>query len=521
MIQKYLTTNKGRFYCAFIDFEKAFDRVNRLAMVYKLGKAGKNGKMYRVLNSMYAKVKSCVLTCDGLTDFFNCPVGVRQGCILSPFLVSFFINDLHTELSQDHILGDDVGCAVGLLKIFYLLFADDLILFSYNVIGLQRLLGKLKSYCDKYCLKVNLDKTKVIVFRNGGRLRNNEQWFYDAKKVDVVPCYSYLGITMASGGTWLQAQQQLADKASKALHALMTNLKQIGTVPYKLCFKIFDTKIVPILHYGSELWGHTEAPAIENVHLKFCKFVLNIYNSPLIHVAVRGELGRHTMRAVRLVRIIKYWLRILNMDNTRYVPQCYHFQCNMADLGKNCWVKYLKDILFSFGFAETWYNQGVGDESAFLSLFRQRCLDIDFQNWSDIVSSFERLSTYNLFKTNLTLEHYLSIEMNPMFKRSMLKFRVSAHSLLIEKGRHMNLQRSERLCPSCQTEIEDEIHFLLVCPLYLELRHQYIPQIFTEPPISQYKFIRLMQSKIPSTIRACAKYVHYAMEKRSYFLGEA
>ena len=97
---------------------------------------------------------------------------------MSPFLFSFFINDLHEELRSDHILGDDVGCSIGLIKLFYLLFADDLVLMSYNAIGLQRLLTKLNTYCDKYKLKVNLSKTKVIVFRNGGVLRSYENGCY-------------------------------------------------------------------------------------------------------------------------------------------------------------------------------------------------------------------------------------------------------------------------------------------------------------------------------------------------------
>ena len=91
-IKKYLSKRGGRFYCAFVDFEKAFDRVDRMILFFKLGKAGLKGKMFKALFAIYKEVKSCVLGREGITDHFMCPHGVRQGCILSPFLFAFFIS---------------------------------------------------------------------------------------------------------------------------------------------------------------------------------------------------------------------------------------------------------------------------------------------------------------------------------------------------------------------------------------------------------------------------------------------
>ncbi|XP_077996531.1 uncharacterized protein LOC144449832 [Glandiceps talaboti] len=98
IIQKYLTLNKGKFYCVFVDFSKAFDTVERQRLWYILLKGGVKGKMFRILHSMYCGVKSCVRTDKGKTEYFECPIGVRQGCMLSPFLFSFFINELVREV---------------------------------------------------------------------------------------------------------------------------------------------------------------------------------------------------------------------------------------------------------------------------------------------------------------------------------------------------------------------------------------------------------------------------------------
>jgi hypothetical protein len=38
-----------------------------------------------------------------------------------------------------------------------------------------------------------IDKTKIVVFRNGGKIRENEKWFYNGKEIEVVDQFKYLG----------------------------------------------------------------------------------------------------------------------------------------------------------------------------------------------------------------------------------------------------------------------------------------------------------------------------------------
>ena len=69
---------------------------------------------------------------------------------------------------------------------------------------------------------------------------------------------------------------------------------------------------------------------------------------------------------------------------------------------------------------------------------------------------------------NFTLQYYLRKPIEPIYKRYITRFRISSHNLLIEMGRHRNVQRRNRTCQFCNTgEIEDEFHFILKCPLYI------------------------------------------------------
>ena len=77
-------------YCAFIDISKAYDKVWRSGLWYKLWKIGIRGKMYRVLKNIYNRVESSVLLDEYRTNFFNIDLGLRQGCILSPLFFNIF-----------------------------------------------------------------------------------------------------------------------------------------------------------------------------------------------------------------------------------------------------------------------------------------------------------------------------------------------------------------------------------------------------------------------------------------------
>ena len=99
------------------------------------------------------------------SDYFDCPRGVKQGCLLSPLMFSFFINELAVELSKTGKHG--IQLIPGAIEIFLLLFADDVILLSNTIVGLQNQLDSLKREADRLYLMVNLEKANVMVFRMG------------------------------------------------------------------------------------------------------------------------------------------------------------------------------------------------------------------------------------------------------------------------------------------------------------------------------------------------------------------
>ena len=87
MVKSKLDSRRvGKVYVAFIDYKKAFDTVDRDKLWETLGRIKSSSKMVNILKAMYFSVQSCVRWGANISDFFACPQGVKQGCLLSPLI---------------------------------------------------------------------------------------------------------------------------------------------------------------------------------------------------------------------------------------------------------------------------------------------------------------------------------------------------------------------------------------------------------------------------------------------------
>ena len=208
LINHFVNNNKTLF-CAFVDFSKADDIVVRDNLWYKLIHIGIRGEMLNIIRSMYSCTKSFVKACNNQSEPFVCNLGVRQGECLSPFLFAMYINDLEDEIIHKGVGGVDIG----MLKLFILLYADDIFLLAENELDMQNYLDALYEYSMKWRLCVNIEKTKIKIFRKGGRLSNNLDFKYSNNPIEIVRRFSYLGVVFTTGGSFTNLQNTLVSNA--------------------------------------------------------------------------------------------------------------------------------------------------------------------------------------------------------------------------------------------------------------------------------------------------------------------
>lgn len=154
----------------------------------------------------------------------------------------------------------------------------------------------------------------------------------------------------------------------------------------------------------------------------------------------------------------------------------------------------------------------------FYHFYSNRLRDQYIQNWNNYCNTCSKLIYYRHFKTSYTVEPYLTIIGLNKFRRCFAAFRASSHCLMIEKGRHFKLDRANRFCPYCNDTVECEYHFLLICPLYNELRARYIQKKYYNRP-NLNKFYILMASNRKVVIRNLSMFIYYAFKKRSFELN--
>ena len=128
-----------------------------------------------------------------------------------------------------------------------------------------------------------------------------------------------------------------------------------------------------------------------------------------------------------------------------------------------------------------------------------------------------KLELYAKLKNVFDFELYLSENIYWKHKIALARFRCVNHHLAIETDRYIGTSKNERFCKFCKTEenldiVEDEIHFLLVCPQFTNLRNNYLSKYMTTNPNLSDNFVKIMQSKNSNCIKDLSKYIYHAFK---------
>ncbi len=488
VVDEYHSQNK-KVYACFVDFKAAFDSVNRQLLLHKFNSIGVGGNFLHIIKDMYMNVTSCVKVSPKLrTAFFDVPLGVRQGCTLSPTLFSCFVNDFPDRLLECANIN---STKIGDVPIPCLLYADDLVLLSESADGLQNALRVLEKFCFDWQLTVNSTKTKILIFSKARRAATVQPFIYCGEPLEHEKEYVYLGISFVSSGLFNVAQANLASKATKAYYALRACFGNNMHSCVRLFLQLFDCLVVPVALYGCEVWLHPNVEkrettlGFEKLHLLACKNVLAV-NRKTVNYACLGELARFPLWITAKRRVLNFWSRLLRSESL--TSQIYA----TTKTSNHCraWIRSVKSILNGTGLSELFINESVLSKSDVKTI--GHILEDQFQQrWQSVVSGRTRLTnqgdsklrTYAKFKLSFELEPYLTSKyFRADEKQAIARLRTSNHKLAIETGRHTVpfTPRDRRICLQCNTgSVEDEIHFLLHCTAHSNNRNHLFTEVST------------------------------------------
>ena len=176
--------------------------------------------------------------------------------------------------------------------------------------------------------------------------------------------------------------------------------------------ELFDKLVLPILLYGSEIWGFEDISQIEVFYRKKKKKNILKLNKSTASCIVYGETGRYKLTSVVGMRMVHFWCRLLVGKQTKLSCMMYKLMKVMHESDeisfRSKWITKVKGLLDMSGLGNVWLEQEHVNVNWLKSALELRLRDIDKQNWHDEVQENSQCVIYRIFKENLEFEPYLT-----------------------------------------------------------------------------------------------------------------
>lgn len=205
---------------------------------------------------------------------------------------------------------------MGKVKIRTLKYADDIAVMAESGEELKEMLPSLEKYVTQNRLTVNARKTKIVIFRNGGKRNRGENCSFNGEEIAVVNEFKYLRFWFSRREGKEKHMSGMAGKAQKAANATRDLMKRTGRDKIGERRRLMELLVQSMLNYGVEVWGWMEIEGIEKMEGRYCKMTLGTaINTP--KYIWRRELGINGIKYVAREKALRYVRDTMEMKDGR------------------------------------------------------------------------------------------------------------------------------------------------------------------------------------------------------------
>ena len=169
-------------------------------------------------------------------------------------------------------------------------------------------------------LEVNPSKPKITIFFKN-KFEHNLVFTYNGQNLHIEDRFVYLGTLFPCNGRFIKNSRRLADQARKAMFSVLKRSRKLQ-LPVDLQLQLFDSMVIPILLYGSEITGFENSEMLERICIQFYKIILNVKKTTP-NVMLYGELGRYPIEILCKSRMVGFWQRIVNGKQDKIAFKLY------------------------------------------------------------------------------------------------------------------------------------------------------------------------------------------------------
>lgn len=310
------TLSRGeKKYLAFLDLEKAFDRVPRSKIWESLKNRKTPAKLLAVIKSLYKETLNCVILKNMQSEIFATHEGVRQGGTLSPLLFIAFMDDI-IRRSKQKMKPMYVGHRrLQRVEITECAFADDIVIMARNVKDLEDNLKIWQHEAEQSGMKLNMNKTKVLAVTQN---REEIKVEIEGEEVEQVSSYQYLGVILEGTGNQEVEIDRRVESSNRVYYAMNNGFISRREITKDTKLKVFKSIYRPILTYGCETWVLSQRmrSKLQACEMKYLRKVRGVTRRDKIrNEQIRTDLGMESVSKFIEQRQLSWWGHLQRMDD--------------------------------------------------------------------------------------------------------------------------------------------------------------------------------------------------------------
>ena len=484
---------KKQMYVISIDFQKAFDSVNR-------GKLIDIMKTYRLHPSIIDVVAN--IYCGDVTNLYlnnkyqtdmEVTCGVRQGCNGSTTLFLMVTFMIINKLQEARL-----GFRNKFFNISSLFYADDGLILAQNYQDAKAAINILIQVANKCGLQLNKNKSMIMVYN----VHPNETPS-QIEGIQMVNQIKYLGFVVINKKNCLSDHKNnnlmKAKKMTNILHSIVAR----SYLRIKMGKTYWKGLAMPIFLYGAEVvnYNQSDLKELQKVDNKAYRTILQAPNYTAVE-GLRGDIGASSSISRDMKTKILFVKHLLDDDND--LARSIFF--NEYKEQTTTWSKIIAGYMQELKLTLTKVSDMTSTSLA--KLVREW----DTQSWLKGMQNKETLKVYGKYKTNVKEEIYFTND-----EESKLMFRARTNTIDLNWRRKR--EQNDKKCPKCE-QVETLQHFLLDCNSYNEIRaqHHFLTKPFienTDEIIANFLLLKKSETETDGDINTRKRVLQEMWKKRN------
>ena len=439
---------KQELVVAPIDYEKAFDSVDRRALIRALKYYECHPLIIDLVATMYTNDKTEIYVGQSKAGEIMVTNGIRQGCTGSPLLFILIVNQIIKRIFYSKL-----GFKNEKFYIPILYYADDGLMLSNSRNEMEEMINLLKNISSDYGLRINMEKSQCMI------INRKEPGPEKLGEVVVVPSIKYLGITITDRRKHMKEYKEQKIKLARKMSGVTFSVIARSCNKLLIGKTYWKSVVLPsILTAGAVVdWNTGELERLQVIENTVWRQILGAPSYVAVE-ALRGEIGCATV-IERDMKIKLCYLRYILERKNDLLTEILIEMKEFKRAGQ--WLKdvrkYMNDI-------------NIRSMESLLQI-NEKNIKAKVREWGEERwrAEMEKKSTLSIYRRNKQSVGEVTIYDNTY--KSQLMFRGRTNSLRLNWRNRFT--GGEEVCELCKQEIETLKHFLLNCEDLEQTRRKY------------------------------------------------